>query len=193
MESNSTPNLLGPAVSIDGGATTFMGELILVRIPISIGSQLRDGLVPSTVAGSGISPTSNAQGSQNFAFVRSTTQQSGRSYELEVYPIVSFSDSGGEINGYNDLNEAEEKMLIPLPPLSYSMPTPELFGEPISTGSWTNSRDAWLLVVPTMVIMPPSRPVSVVLFLFICHSEHPDTVQKVYSSCHHDSSGIRSH
>jgi hypothetical protein len=165
--------------------------LVLVRVPIPLDPELQPALVTSTVAGSGIPPTSNARSPQHFAFVRSATPLAD-GVQLDVYAIVSFSSSGGAVNGYNNLTEERKATLIPL---SHSMPTPELFGEPLTIGGWINSWDARLLVVPTTFIMPASRRVSVLLSYpcaICCHPELPDTVQKAHSPRHDEPSGIES-
>ena len=160
--SSSTQNTLEPALSIDDGAAPFLvGELLLLRIPVCSDIPIHQGLSTSTRAGSGVPPTSNAKSPQHFAFIRSATLHRD-GFELEVYAAVSFSNRGGAMNGYNDLNDRSKATLIPLPPLSRSVQTPEIFGEPLSIRGWVNSRDAWLLVVPITFIMPTSRPVSVV-------------------------------
>jgi hypothetical protein len=86
------------------------------------------------------------------------------------------------------VDEARKATLIPL---ARSERTPELFGEPLAIG--INLRDAWLLVVPMELVMPTSRPVSVVLVYpctMCCHRELLDKVQKADPSCRNESPGI---
>jgi hypothetical protein len=60
----------------------------------------------------------------------------------------------GVVNRYNNLTEEHQKAtLIPLPPLSYSMPTPELFREPLTISSgWINMQNTWLLVIQVSLL-----------------------------------------
>jgi hypothetical protein len=67
------------------------------------------------------------------------------------------------------LKETDQANLIPIPHLSCHHPTPELFGEPLVIGGWSNTRDSWLLVNATKFIMPWTRAVSVILFT-ICQN-----------------------
>src|SRR5271170_627721 len=89
MESTSTASTptLGPAVSLNAGASTFLvGDLVLVRIPFAFDELLDHALSTSTAAGSGIPPTSSARNPQHFAFVRSIIPCVD-GVELEVYPM----------------------------------------------------------------------------------------------------------
>jgi hypothetical protein len=79
-----------------------------------------------------------------------------RTCELEVYPVVPFSASGGAIPEYSRLSDTIKAMLIPLPPISLRHPTPETFGDPLTIGGWLNSRDSWLHVVPVRFLIDPS-------------------------------------
>jgi len=179
----STP-ILGPAVSIDAGASMFLaGELVLVRIPFPLDTELRPTLDTSTAAGSGIPPTSNARSPQHFAFVRTATPLAD-GVELEVFPMVSFSRTGGAINGYNDMTDEQKATLIPL---SRFMPT-----EPLTVGGWINTRNAWLLVIPAKFIVTASRPVSVLIAILCHHPDLVDPVQKVHPSHCDEPSGTKS-
>jgi hypothetical protein len=82
----------------------------------------------STVAGSGIPPTSNASSPQHFTFVCSAVPLAN-GVQFKVYTTVSFSSSGGTVNRYNNLTEERKATLIPLTPLSHSVTAPELFRE----------------------------------------------------------------
>jgi hypothetical protein len=163
-DSDSSPHFhlaqmatLGSANSVSNGSALMQSELLLLRIPVAVGEQL---LQESTDAGS--SPlTSSLRGPQHLAFVRSVNHHP-EGFELEVYPVVSFSHEGGAIDGYNATDDIIKPTLIPLPPLSHRFPTSQLFGPPLSIGGWENSRDAWLHVVPKKFIMPRTRTVSVI-------------------------------
>jgi hypothetical protein len=155
-------------------------ELLLLRIPISVGERL---LQASTDDGS--APlTSSARGPQRIAFVRSVNYHP-EGFELEVYPVVSFSHKGGgAIDGYNAADDSIKPTLIPLPPLSRRFPTPKLFGPPLVIGGWEDSKDTWLHVVPKKFIMPRSRSVSVIRVLCVMvtpSSSLLDVVQKIQS------------
>ena len=162
--------VLSPPVSVDNGALPLIvGECVLVRIPVSL--NIGQNLDASTVAGSGVPPTSNARSPQHFAFIRSLSGY-GDGYMAEVYPVVSFTLQGGAEAGYNNLDTNSQRTLIdliPLPPLSHCAPTPQLFGNPLILGNWQTLRDSWLSVILMRFIIPRSRPVSVVPFFYICH------------------------
>ncbi len=135
----------------------MQSDLLFLRIPIAVGEQL---LQEDTDDGS--SPlTSSARGPQHFAFVRSVNHHP-EGFELEVYPVVSFSREGGAMDGYNATDDIIKQTLIPLPPLSRHFPTPQLFGPPLGIGGWEDSKETWLHVVPKTFIMPRSRSVSVI-------------------------------
>ncbi|KAI0296731.1 hypothetical protein B0F90DRAFT_1744658 [Multifurca ochricompacta] len=150
---------LAPALSLDGGANFALGECVLVRIPgrIQVEGHVDD---EATAVGTGLPPTSNGTSPQHFASIRQIEILSDGSYVLEVYPVVSFTRSGGALPTYNRLTDAAKASLLPLPPLSFRHPTPDAFGARLNFGTWRNSRDSFLLVNPRRFIMPTSRPVS---------------------------------
>ncbi|KAM6499330.1 hypothetical protein JOM56_004838 [Amanita muscaria] len=148
---------LAPALSLDGGANFALGECVLVRIPgrIQVEEHVDD---EATAVGTGLPPTSNGTSPQHFAFIRQMEILSDGSYALEVYPVVSFTRSGGALATYNRLTDAAKASLLPLSPLSFCHPTPDAFGARLNFGTWRNSRDSFLLVNPRRFIMPTSRP-----------------------------------
>ena len=157
----STPpgHELGPPLSLDHGASNFiLGEYVLVRIPqpIEIDGQLGDEVTAATALPS----TSNGSSPQHFAFIRQVNIQPNGSLVLEVYPVLSFTSSGGALAGYNQMDDSSQATLLPLPPLSNSYPTPEAFGAPLVFGNWSTYEESWLSVVPIRFVMPTSRPVS---------------------------------
>jgi hypothetical protein len=169
MDSNPPlPYHLSPALSINDGAPfLFPGDYVLVRIPIPIDLEPSGNAAGDTDVGSTTSlpPTSAGRSPEHFAFVCNASVLPNNSIELEVYPQLSFARSGGALNGYNNLNDVMRATLIPLLPLSLRHPTPDAFGAPLTVGGWSNSRDAWLRVIPMKLILPFARPVSV---FFIC-------------------------
>ena len=150
---------LASALSLDDGANFALGECVLVRIPgrIQVEGHVDD---EATAVGTGLPPTSNETTLQHFAFIRQMEVLSDGSYALEVYPVVSFTRSGETLPTYNRLTDAAKASLLPLPPLSFSHPTPDAFGPRLNFGTWRNSRDSFLLVNPRRFIMPTTRPVS---------------------------------
>jgi hypothetical protein len=150
---------LGPSLSLADGASGFsIGEYVFARLPGVV------DIEGTLVSGSGMPPTSNGSSPQHFAYIRTIIPQLDGSYELEVYPQLSFTRRGGALATYHQLKETEQANLIPLPPLSRHHPTPELFGEPLVIGGWSNTRVSWLNVNVTKFIMPWIRAVSVILF-----------------------------
>jgi hypothetical protein len=153
---------LSPASSISDGARVYPGDYILVRIAVPIDFEHNTNVSTDIGSASNLLPTSAGRSPEHFVFVRSTSIRSDNSIELEVYPQLSFTRSGGAVNGYNKLaTDAMRTALIPLPPLSSRHPTPESFGTPLTVGGWSNSRDAWLSVNPIKSILPFRRPVRV--------------------------------
>jgi hypothetical protein len=133
------------------------GERVLLRIPNPIVA----AHIPNvdTLAGSGLPPTSNARSPQYFTFIRTVLLKPDGSVDVEVYPELSFHQSGGALSGYSELPEDARPAPIPLPPLSSRHPTPEAFGAPLTLGGWSNRQDAWLRVVPITFNVPETRPV----------------------------------
>jgi hypothetical protein len=85
-----------------GGTQPFLqGECVLVRFADPI--KIDQGLDQDTSAGSAstLTPTATTSSPQHFAFIQSSVLLANGSYEVNAYPIVSFSRSGGAINGYN--------------------------------------------------------------------------------------------
>ena len=160
MASNAQPErTLGPSLSIEAGTAEFLiGEYVLVRIPtpIRVDGRLND----ESTAASKLPPTSHGSSPQHFAFISEVSAISDTSYELVVYPVLSFSQNGGALQCYNSMADTAKATLLPLPPLTLRHPTPALFGPPIALGGWTNSRESWLYTVPHRFVMPASRPVS---------------------------------
>ncbi|KAF8346407.1 hypothetical protein F5887DRAFT_1182675 [Amanita rubescens] len=148
---------LAPALSLGGGANFALGECVLVRIPerIQVEGHVED---EATAVGTGLPPTTNGRTPQLFAFIREMEVLPDGSYVLEVYPVVSFTRSGGALPTYNRLTDAAKALLLPLPPLSFCHPTPEAFGARLNLGTWRDSRDSFLLVNPRRFVMPTSRP-----------------------------------
>ena len=152
----ATPTL-GSANSVSNGSALMQSELLLLRIPVAVGEQL---LQESTDAAASSPLTSSSRGPQHLAFVCSVHYHP-EGFELEVYPVVSFSSRKGRaIDSYSATDDTIKPTLIPLPPLSYHFPTPQLFGPPLVIGGWEYSKDTWLHVVPKKFIMPRTRSVS---------------------------------
>ena len=148
---------LGLPLSLDDGASDFaFGEYVLVRIP-EIDGQLGDEVTTATA----LPATSKGSSSQYFAFIRQVFIQPNGSWVLEVYPVLSFTKSGGALAGYNRMDDSAQAMLLPLPPLSNSCPTPEAFGAPlVLLGNRSTFVESWLSVIPIRFVMPTLRPVS---------------------------------
>jgi hypothetical protein len=155
-------NHLSPASSISNGARIYLGDHVLVRIPVPIDLEPNTNVSTNIGSASNLPPISAGRSPEHFAFVCSTSIRPDNSIELEVYPQLSFSRSGGAVAGYNNLaTDAMRASLIPLPPLSSGHPTPESFGAPLTVGGWLNDRDTWLSVNPIKFIIPFTRPVRV--------------------------------
>ena len=102
-------------------------------------------------------------------------QPDDRSFALEVYPVLSFSSTGGAVATYNRMSDAAKAALLPLPPLSSRHATPDAFGEPLDFGNWSNSRDLFLHVFPRKLTMLTRRAVSLLfdhwqVFFFYCYA-----------------------
>jgi hypothetical protein len=160
MASNAAYHL-GPAVSLDREAPVFaMGECVLIRFPEEIRVE---GYVENeaTAVGTDLSPVSTGSGPQHFAFIREVSLQLDGSLELEVYPILFFTNAGGALAAYNIMSDAAAKAaLLPLPSLSSRHPTPDAFGEPIDFGNWSTYKDSFLHVFPRRLTIPSKRSVS---------------------------------
>jgi hypothetical protein len=92
---------LGPLLSLDCGSSNFVfGECVLMRIPerIQVEGYVDDEV---TVVGTDLPPTSNGSSPQHFAFIRQVDLLSASSYVLEVYPVLSFTNRGGAVLGYD--------------------------------------------------------------------------------------------
>jgi len=158
----STPprHELGPPLSLDDGASDFaFGKYVLIRIsqPIERDGQLGDEVTAATA----LPATSNGSSSQHFAFIRQVFIQPNGSWVLEVYPVFSFTRSGGALAGYNRMDDSAQATLLPLPPpLSNSCPTPEAFGAPLVLGNRSTFVESWLGVIPIRFVMPTLRPVG---------------------------------
>ena len=150
---------LGPALSIVDGAPHFQfGECILVRIPLPL--QINEHLdVNPEILASGLPPTSNNTSPQHFAFIRSL-QLVPSGWLLEVFPIVSFTNSGGALEGYRRLSDAAKETLIPLPAFSHQHLTPALFGDPLTIDGYSNPRPSFLHIVPRIFVFDEKRSVS---------------------------------
>jgi hypothetical protein len=150
---------LKPSSSFFGGADSFLhGECALLRIPMHV------NLSTDTEAGSPLPLTSGGTSSQHFAFVRSFLLLESGSYELVVYPVISFSSRGGAVPGYTALPSASQACLIPLPPLlPLRCYTPQAFGNPIELEGFAFTRASWLLIIPHRFIMYEDRVVSSLL------------------------------
>ncbi len=173
METTAT-RPVAPGNSIQGGSEFVNREILLLRIPVTPDAPLLRGLEASTDSGSTLL-ASHSSYPQHFAFVRSTnTHPDG--LEVEVYPVVSFTRSGGARAGYDKVDDDIKPTLIPLPPLSHTFQTPKLFGPPLVIGGWIGSRDAWVSVTPIKFILPMTRAVSAQSFTctMCCHTEHLD-------------------
>ncbi|KAF8341021.1 hypothetical protein F5887DRAFT_1062556 [Amanita rubescens] len=150
MASNTPDQSTPPPRSLGSGAPSFIsGEYVLVRIPEEI---------QATAVGTDLPPTSNGSSSQHFAFIRLMDPLPGNACILEVYPVLSFSETGGAVSTYNRLPDTAKAALLPLPPLSFRHPTPDSFGAPLDLGDWSNSRDSFLHVIPRRFVVPPHRP-----------------------------------
>ena len=80
----------------------------------------------ATVVGTDLLPVSTGSGgAQYFSFIRVVHLHPDRSFALEVYPVLSFTSTGGALSTYNRMTDAVAKAaLLPLPPLSSRHPTP---------------------------------------------------------------------
>jgi hypothetical protein len=113
----------------------------------------------ATAVGTHLPLTSHGSSSQHFSFIRQASILSDSSYLLEVYPVLSFSRTGGAVATYNALTNAAQAMLLPLPNLSLRHATPDAFGTPLDFGGWSTRNDSFLFVVPTQFVMPANRAV----------------------------------
>jgi hypothetical protein len=153
-------------VTFRNGAQPFLqGECVLVIFADPI--RIDQGLDQDTSAGSAstLTPTATSSSPQHFAFIRSSVFLDNRSYEVNAYPIVSFSRSGGAIAGYNRLPPDDQARLIPLPPLWDERPTPAAFGSQFDLGDFSFNKNYWLLVNLHRFVMPDDRTVSLILFI----------------------------
>ena len=136
-QSTQTAYRLGPSLSLDRrGAPIFsFGELVLLRIPEQI-------LVEGYVENEATAPLERifhlflqldqAALSISHSSARWTSSQIG----LEVYPVLSFTSTGGALSTYNRMSDTAAKAaLLPLLPLSSRHPTPDVFGEPLDFGN----------------------------------------------------------
>jgi hypothetical protein len=157
MESRPEHHLGAPLSLLDEAPIFLLGEYILVRIPggIQVGGQVEG----DATAGTALPLTSNGSSSQHFAFI-SKIVWTDDSFVLEVYPVLSFTSSGGALAGYNEMDDTAKATLLPLPALSHRHPTPEAFGAPLKFGDWSTFRDSWLSIIPRRFVMPASRPAS---------------------------------
>jgi hypothetical protein len=178
---------LGPSVSLDCGAPPFvLGECILVRIPDPIQVE---GYVENEASfiGTNLPPMSTGSGCQHFAFVRELHLQLDGSLVVEVYPVLSFTNTGGALATYNRMNDATTKAaLLPLLPLLSQHPTPDAFGEPLDFGNWSTTRDSFLHVFPRRFTMTTKRLVSFLLMigsLFLIAVEFSLKEWTLLSSC----------
>jgi hypothetical protein len=148
---------LEPQSFLDDADPFLQGECVLVRIATPL--HLTDA---NTFEGTALGSTSTGSNPEHFAFIRSAVLRDDASYELNVYPVVSFSRQGGALEGHAALPAAAQPYFIPVPPLSSDHPNlnPEAFGTPIDCGGFSFSRDSWLLVVPYSFILPERRVVS---------------------------------
>ncbi|KAF8342434.1 hypothetical protein F5887DRAFT_357480 [Amanita rubescens] len=152
---------LGPSLSLQDGALPFTtGECVFVPIPgrIEVDPEYDD---EGTAVGTDLPPTSRGQSPQHLAFIRQKYHLQDGSYVLDVYPLVSFSRSGGAVRGFHQLTDAGKATLLPLPPLSSRHPSPNAFGAPLNPldfGGWSDHRDAFLHVISRQLTMPRSRP-----------------------------------
>jgi hypothetical protein len=157
------PFVPGPALSIDTGAPPFQfGECLLARMPrkLDIEERIDD---ESVTPCSNLPPTSNGKSPQHFCFIRSIElAESG--WILEVFPIVSFTNSGGALAGYNQMNDATKELLIPLPHSSTSLQylTPALFGDPLTIGGCSTPRPSFLNIVPRKFVVNNTRKLSTI-------------------------------
>ena len=99
---------LSSSLSLDDGASDFAeGEYVLLGIPDSI---VVDGhLGDEATADTALPPTSNGSSPQNFAFIHQMNILLDGDWVLEVYPVVSFTSSGGALGGYDLINDAAKR------------------------------------------------------------------------------------
>ncbi|EDR09629.1 uncharacterized protein LACBIDRAFT_318891 [Laccaria bicolor S238N-H82] len=148
---------LGPRVTQESGAPPFaIGECILVRIPEPI--EVENFVeADATIVGSNLPPVSRGGGPQRLAFI-CDIRVHDESFILDVYPVLSFSRSGGAVVAYNNMrNPISKASLLPLPSFSSRHPTPHTFGQPLTFGNWTTLNDSFLHIFPRQFTMPPHR------------------------------------
>jgi hypothetical protein len=99
MESRPEHHLGAPLSLLDEAPIFLLGEYILIRIPggIQVGGQVEGDV---TAPGTTLPLTSNGSSTQHFGFI-SKIVWTEDSYVLEVYPVLSFTSSGGALAGYN--------------------------------------------------------------------------------------------
>jgi hypothetical protein len=110
----------------------------LIRIPgrIQVDGQVDGDATDGTALP--LTSESNGSSTRHFAFIRQIVQ-TPNSCMLEVYPVLSFSSSGGALACYNEMDDAAKATLLPLPALSLLRHrTPEAFGAPLNFGNWSN-------------------------------------------------------
>lgn len=165
-QSTQSAYRLGPSLSLECGAPLFtVGECILIRIPgeIRVEGYLEN---EATAVGTDLPLVSTGSGPQHFAFIRNVYLQQDTFVALEVYPVLSFTSTGGALLTYNRMTDTAAKAaLLPLAPLSFRYPTPDAFGEPLDFGNWLTYKDSFLHVFPRRLTIPMKR--SVRLFLMI--------------------------
>ncbi|KAM6488870.1 hypothetical protein JOM56_015669 [Amanita muscaria] len=116
---------LGPSLSLDHGAPLFaVGEFVLIPEEIRVEGYVEN---EATAVGTDLPPVSTGSGPQHFSFIREVRLQSDRSFALEVYPVLSFTSTGGALPTYNRMSDAAKAALLPLPPLRLAMPTKRSF------------------------------------------------------------------
>ncbi|KIL65219.1 hypothetical protein M378DRAFT_533771 [Amanita muscaria Koide BX008] len=143
---------LGPSLSLDHGAPLFaVGEFVLIPKEIRVEGYVEN---EATAVGTDLPPVSTGSGPQHFSFIREVRLRSDRSFALEVYPVLSFTSTGGALPTYNRMSDAAKAALLPLPPLSSRHPTPDAFGEPLDFGNWSTDKDSFLHVFPRRLTMP---------------------------------------
>ena len=161
-----TMHELTSKVTFCNGAQSFLqGECVLVRFTDPI--RIDQGLDQDTLAGSAstLTHTATASSPQHFAFIWSSVCLDNGSHEVNAYPIVSFSRSGGAIAGYNQLPKDDQACLIPLLTQWDKHPTPTTFGNQFDLGDFSLNTNSWLLINPHRFIMPDNRTVSLILFI----------------------------
>lgn len=87
-----------------------------------------DGQVDGdTTAGTALPLISNGSSTQHFAFIRQIIQTPNFCV-LEIFPVLSFSGSGGPLAGHNETDDIAKATLLPPSAWSLRHPTPEAFG-----------------------------------------------------------------